>query len=61
VNTSQIIELILGLVAVAPDLVAKLMANAKQTGELTPAEWQALKDRADAAFASPAFQTDQKV
>jgi hypothetical protein len=55
VNTSQIIDLILALVTVAPELVNRLMATAQQTGELTPEQWAALKARADALFASPAW------
>lgn len=57
-STSQIIDLILALVTVAPELVNRLLNTAQQTGELTPEQWAALKARADKLFASPAWQPD---
>jgi hypothetical protein len=57
-STADIIGLILSLVQIAPDLINRLGMAANQSGELSDAEWQALKDRADALFASPAWQPD---
>lgn len=54
------IDDVLKIVESGVELMNKLIGDAKQTGNLTPEQEQALRDRMNAAFASPAWQTDGK-
>lgn len=53
------IDDILKIVEAGATLVNKLMGDAKQTGNLTPEQEQALRDRMNAAFSSAAWQPDK--